>query len=55
VRPDGQRYSFRRSGPDHHLLRYEATDSSFAGEIKVDQVGFVLYFPGIARRLAPAD
>jgi hypothetical protein len=55
VRPDGQRYSYLRSGPDHHLLRYEATDGTFAADIKVDQDGFVLDYPGIARRLAPAD
>jgi hypothetical protein len=55
VRPDGQRYSCLRSGTDHHLLRYEATDGSFAAEIQVDQEGLVLDYPGIARRLAPAD
>jgi hypothetical protein len=55
VRPDGQRYSYLRSGPDHHLLRYEATDGSFTADIKVDQEGFVLDYPGIARRLGPAD
>jgi hypothetical protein len=55
VRPDGQRYSYLRSGPDHHVLRYEATDGTFAADIKVDQEGFVLDYPGIARRLGPAD
>jgi hypothetical protein len=55
VRPDGQRYSFLRSAPDHDLLRYEATDGTFAADIKVDDEGFVLDYPGIARRLTAAD
>jgi hypothetical protein len=53
VRPDGQRYSFLRSGRDHNVLRYEATDGTFAADITVDREGFVLDYPGIARRLAP--
>jgi uncharacterized protein len=52
VRPDGQRYSFLRAGADHKMLRYEATDGTFAADIKVDREGFVLDYPGIARRLA---
>ena len=54
VRPDGQRYTRLRSGPDHHLLRYEATDGSFSAEITVDSAGIVIDYPGIARRLAPS-
>src|SRR5262249_1236375 len=54
VRPDAQRYSFLRSGPDHHVLRYEAKDGTFAAEIKVDREGFVVNYPGIRRRLASA-
>ena len=52
VRPDGQRYSFLRAGADHKTLRYEATDGTFAADITVDREGFVLDYPGIARRLA---
>jgi hypothetical protein len=37
------------------VLRCEATDGTFTADIKVDQEGFVLDYPGIARRLAPAD
>jgi len=52
VRPDGQRYSFLRAGADHKVLRYEATDGTFAADITVDREGLVLDYPGIARRLA---
>jgi uncharacterized protein len=51
VRPDGQRYSYLRGGPDHHVVRYEATDGSFAADITVDGEGIVVDYPGIARRL----
>lgn len=51
VRPDGQRYSYLRGGPDHHVVRYEATDGSFAADITVDREGLVIDYPGIARRL----
>ena len=51
VRADGQRYSHLRSGPSHHLLRYEATDGSFSAEITVDSVGIVVDYPSIARQL----
>ena len=51
VRPDGQRYSFLRAGADHKMLRYEATDGTFAADITVDREGLVLDYPGIARRL----
>jgi hypothetical protein len=54
VRPDGQRYSFLRSGSDHSVLRYEATDGSFTADVTVDHEGLVLDYPGIARRLVPA-
>jgi uncharacterized protein len=51
VRPDGQRYSYLRGGPEGHVLRYEATDGSFAADITVDREGIVVDYPGIARRL----
>jgi uncharacterized protein len=50
VRPDGQRYSYVGGGPDHHVLRYEATDGSFAADITVDRDGIVVDYPGVARR-----
>jgi hypothetical protein len=53
VRADGQRYTHLRSGPGHHLLRYEATDGSFSAEITVDSAGIVIDYPGIARQLTP--
>jgi len=51
VRPDGQRYSPLRRGPDHHVVRYEATDGTFSADITVDRDGIVIDYPGIARRL----
>jgi hypothetical protein len=51
VRADAQRYSYLRGGPDHHLIRYEATDGSFAADITVDRDGLVVDYPGIARRV----
>jgi hypothetical protein len=54
VRPDGQRYTFLRSTQDHHALRFEATDGTFAADITVDGEGLVVDYPGVARRLAPS-
>jgi len=51
VRRDGQRYSYLRGSPDHHVVRYEATDGSFTADITVDREGIVVDYPGIARRL----
>jgi hypothetical protein len=52
VQPDGQRYSHLRSAGDHHVVRYEAVDGSFAADITVDADAVVVDYPGIARRLA---
>jgi uncharacterized protein len=52
VRGDGQRYRHLRSADDHHVIRYEATDGSFAADITVDAEAVVIDYPGIARRLA---
>jgi hypothetical protein len=52
VRGDGQRYRHLRSAYDHHVIRYEATDGSFAADITVDAEAVVIDYPGIARRLA---
>jgi hypothetical protein len=51
VRGDGQRYRHLRSAHDHHVIRYEATDGSFAADITVDAEAVVIDYPGIARRL----
>jgi hypothetical protein len=51
VHADGQRYTHISSGPGHHVVRYEATDGSFAADITVDADGVVIDYPGIARRL----
>jgi uncharacterized protein len=52
VTPDGQRYRHLRSGADHHRIRYEAIDGSFAANITVDSDAVVLDYPAIARRLS---
>jgi uncharacterized protein len=52
VQPDGQRYRHLRSAADHHVIRYEAVDGSFAADITVDGDAVVVDYPGIARRLA---
>jgi hypothetical protein len=51
VRADGQRYRHLSSAADHHIIRYEASDGSFAADITVDLDGVVIDYPGIARRL----
>ena len=56
VRADGQRYTFLRADEEYRVIRYEATDGSFAADITLDGDGIVIDYPGIARRLfqAPA-
>jgi uncharacterized protein len=51
VRPDGQRYAFVSADRDQRVIRYEATDGSFAANITLDPDGLVIDYPGIARRL----
>lgn len=51
VRADDQRYRHLRSADDHHVVRFEAIDGSFAADITVDADAVVLDYPGIARRL----
>ena len=52
VRADSQRYRHVSSAADHHVIRFEAVDGSFAAEITVDSDAVVVDYPGIARRLA---
>ena len=51
VQADGQRYAHISAGPGGHVVRYEATDGSFAADIAIDADAVVIDFPGIARRL----
>jgi hypothetical protein len=37
------------------VIRYEASDGSFAADVTLDRDGLVIDYPGIARRLAPAS
>jgi hypothetical protein len=53
VQADGQRYTFVRGAGDYRVVRYEATDGTFAADITLDADGIVLDYPGIARLLAP--
>jgi uncharacterized protein len=52
VQADRQRYRHLSSAADHHVIRYEATDGSFAADITVDTDAVVIDYPGIARRLS---
>jgi uncharacterized protein len=52
LRADDQRYRHLRSAADHHVVRFEAIDGSFAADITVDADAVVLEYPGIARKLA---
>jgi hypothetical protein len=51
VRGDGQRYASLRTAADHRVIRYEASDGTFAADITLDSDGIVIDYPGIARRL----
>lgn len=51
VQADGQRYGFVRADQDRRVIRYEATDGSFAADMTVDADGIAIDYPGIARRL----
>jgi hypothetical protein len=45
---DRQRYTWVSAD----VVRYESIDDTFSAEIKVDDDGFVVEYPGIARRVA---
>jgi hypothetical protein len=52
VRPYAQRYTPR--GADargHPVVRYEDADGGFAADLTFDADGYVLHYPGLARRL----
>ena len=51
VRADGQRYASDRTASDRRVIRYEASDGTFAADITVDSDRIVIDYPGIARRL----
>jgi hypothetical protein len=52
VQPDRQRYRHASSTADHHVVRYEATDGSFAADITLDHDAVVIDYPAIAMRLS---
>jgi hypothetical protein len=55
VRADGQRYTFVRADRDSRVIRFEATDGTFATDITLDEDGIAVDYPGIARRLPPVS
>jgi hypothetical protein len=48
---DRQRYASVRLGREHRVIRYGASDGTFAADITLDGEGIVVDYPGIARRL----
>jgi hypothetical protein len=51
VQADHQRYRHVGSADGRHVIRFEATDGSFAADITVDDDAVVVDYPGIARQL----
>jgi hypothetical protein len=51
VQADLQRYRHLASAADRHVVRFGATDGSFAADITLDADAVVIDYPGIARRL----
>jgi uncharacterized protein len=51
VHADQQRYRHVTSAPDHHVVRFEAVDGTFAADITLDPDAVVVDYPHIARRL----
>lgn len=51
VHPSRQRYSFVRREGRERIVRYESLDGDFVAEIRFDERGLVLDYPGIARRV----
>ncbi len=51
IQADGQRYAFVRADQDQRVIRYEATDGTFAADLTLDPDGIVIDYPGIARRI----
>jgi hypothetical protein len=51
VQADQQRYRHLRSSDDRHVVRFEATDGTFAADITFDADAVVIDYPSIARRL----
>lgn len=52
VQADAQRYRHLSSAADHHVIRFEAVDGSFAADITVDADAVLVDYPSIARRVA---
>ena len=52
VQADSQRYTFLRADQDLCVIRYEATDGTFAADVTLDPEGIIIDYPGIARRLS---
>jgi uncharacterized protein len=55
VRPLRQRYTCLAMWPDGGLYRFEHLESGFTAELPVDADGLVLDYPGLFRRVWPAQ
>ena len=56
VRPSAQRYTPK--GADARgrpVVRYEDADGGFAADLTLDTAGYVLHYPGLARRLGEGE
>src|SRR5438067_12753045 len=51
VRPSRQRYGFVRREGHERIVRYESLDGEFVAEIRFDEDGLALDYPGVARRV----
>ena len=49
VYPSRQRYTFVRREPQARVVRFESLGGSFVADIRFDDQGVVLEYPGIAR------
>jgi len=52
VHASRQRYTFIRKDPEARIVRFESRDSSFVADLRFDDGGLVIDYPGIARRVA---
>jgi len=52
VHTSRQRYTFIRAEADARIVRFESLDSSFVADLRFDQGGLVIDYPGMARRVA---
>jgi uncharacterized protein len=52
IRPSRQRYRFERQEAGLRIVGFESLDVQFVADIAFDDVGLVVDYPGLARRIA---